>query len=186
MNTRELCRYFLVPASCERSLICNKNCLKLVNHSNSRIEVPNFNSLQFFSLENTSLSDDTFVPRSTHLTQEYLITTLATLCTSPPNVEHIVPCLIDNLTKWSRSKYILILLRLFPRLFSNSVILHKIKTNEISTETTEWRLTRSPTLCRQFLSAPLKFMSSRMSPRASHRRHPTPSIRHRGKFLRQF
>ena len=36
------------------------------------------------------------------------------------------------------------------------------------------------------LSASLKLMSSRMSPRASHRRHPTPSIRHSGKFPRQF
>ena len=36
------------------------------------------------------------------------------------------------------------------------------------------------------LSASLKLMSSRMSPGASHRRHPTPSIRHPGKFPRQF
>lgn len=35
---------------------------------------------------------------SPHITHEFLVTTLATLCTSQENVEHIVPCLVDNLT----------------------------------------------------------------------------------------
>ena len=33
-----------------------------------------------------------------HVTHEYLVTTLATLCTSQDNVDCIVPCLVEDLT----------------------------------------------------------------------------------------
>lgn len=43
------------------------------------------------------------VPERPHITHEYLVTTLATLCTSQENVEYIVPCLVENLTTLSES-----------------------------------------------------------------------------------
>lgn len=38
------------------------------------------------------------VSKRPHVTHEYLVTTLATLCTSQDNVDCIVPCLVENLT----------------------------------------------------------------------------------------
>ena len=35
---------------------------------------------------------------SSHVTHEYLVTTLSTLCTSQDNVDCIVPCLVEDLT----------------------------------------------------------------------------------------
>ena len=43
------------------------------------------------------------VPEGSHITHEYLVTTLATLCTSEENVKCIVPSLVDKLTTLSES-----------------------------------------------------------------------------------
>lgn len=43
-------------------------------------------------------------PMRPHITHEFLVTTLATLCTSQENVEYIVPCLVENLANLSESK----------------------------------------------------------------------------------
>ncbi|CAB4013457.1 MMS19 nucleotide excision repair homolog, partial [Paramuricea clavata] len=48
-------------------------------------------------------NDANTVPVRPHITHEYLVTTLATLCTSQENVEYIVPCLVENLTTLSES-----------------------------------------------------------------------------------
>lgn len=43
------------------------------------------------------------VPERHRINHEYLVTTLASLCTSQENVEYIVPCLVENLTMLCQS-----------------------------------------------------------------------------------
>ena len=58
----------------------------------------------FLDDSNSAETDDEVnkVPERSHITHEYLVTTLATLCTSEENIECIVPSLIDKLTTLSQ------------------------------------------------------------------------------------
>ena len=68
------------------------------------------------------------VPERTHITHEYLVTTLATLCTSQENVEYIVPCLVENLTTLCESILSFVRFLEFEKLI-RSVVQHNILLN---------------------------------------------------------